>query len=101
MLFMLLCKVKYSTPVQALRLCEIRTAHRGSTGIAVLFLDHGTSRRSGVSITSRPLFTPGKDPVPILQEAEWTPWPVWRVAENLVSTGIRFPDHSGCCVHIT
>jgi len=24
-----------------------------------------------------PHFTPGKDPVPILQEAEWVPGPVW------------------------
>ena len=30
-----------------------------------------------VSSTPRPHFTPGKDPVPILQEAEWAPGPVW------------------------
>ena len=30
--------------VQALRLCTDRTAHRGSIGIALLFLDHGTRR---------------------------------------------------------
>jgi len=30
-----------------------------------------------VSSTPRPHFTPGKDPVPILQEAGWTPGPVW------------------------
>jgi len=30
-----------------------------------------------VSSTPRPHFTPGKNPVPILQEAEWTPGPVW------------------------
>jgi len=36
-------KVKY-TLVQALRLCTGRTAHRGSTGIPLLFLDHGTRR---------------------------------------------------------
>jgi hypothetical protein len=30
-----------------------------------------------------PLFTPGKDPVPILQEAGWAPGPVWTGAENL------------------
>jgi hypothetical protein len=41
----------------------------------------------------RPLFTPGKDPVPILQEAWWAPWPVWTGAENLAPTGIRSPDH--------
>jgi hypothetical protein len=37
------CKVK-CTLVQALRLCTGRTAHRGSGGIALLFLDHGTRR---------------------------------------------------------
>jgi len=36
-------KVK-CTPVQALRLCTGRTAHRGSRVIALLFLDHGTRR---------------------------------------------------------
>jgi len=30
-----------------------------------------------VSSTPRPHFTPGKDPVPILQEAGWDPGPVW------------------------
>jgi len=28
-------------------------------------------------------FTPGKDPVPIVWEAGWTPGPVWTGAENL------------------
>ena len=27
--------------------------------------------------TPRPHFTPGKDPVPILQDAGWAPGPVW------------------------
>ena len=26
---------------------------------------------------SRPHFTPGRDPIPILQEARWAPGPVW------------------------
>jgi len=34
-------KVNY-TLVQALRLSAGRTAHKGSRGIALLFLDHGT-----------------------------------------------------------
>jgi hypothetical protein len=29
-------------------------------------------------------FTPGKDTVPIVQEAGWAPGPVWTGAENLV-----------------
>ena len=40
----------------------------------------------------RPLFTPGKDPVPIVQEAVWAPGTVWTSAETLVPTGIRSPD---------
>ena len=28
-------------------------------------------------------FTPGKDPVPIVQKAGWVPEPVWIGAENL------------------
>jgi len=71
------------TPVQALRLCTGRTAHRGSRGTALLFHDHGTRKGWGVSVTPRPLFTPGKDPVPIVQEAVWAPGPVWTGAENL------------------
>ena len=37
-------------------------------------------------------FIPGKDPVPIVQEAGWAPGPVWIGAENLAHTGTRFPD---------
>jgi hypothetical protein len=40
----------------------------------------------------RPLFTPEKDPVPIVQEARWTPGPDWTGTENLAPTGIRSPD---------
>ena len=79
------------TLVQALRLCTGRTANRGSSGIVLLFLDHGTRRGWGFSVTPRPLFTPEKDPVPIVQEAGWTPGPVWTGAENLAFTGIRSP----------
>ena len=63
-------KVKVKcTLVQALRLCTGRTAHRGSRGIALPFLDHGNRRGLGVSVTPRLLFTHGKDPVTIVQEA--------------------------------
>ena len=79
-------KVK-CTVVQALRLCTGRTAHRGSRGIALPFLDHGTRRGRGISVTPRPLLTPGKDPVPIVQEAAWAPGPVWTGAETLAPSG--------------
>ena len=40
----------------------------------------------------RPLFTPGKDLVSIVQAAGWAPGLVWTGAENLASTGIQYPD---------
>ena len=52
-------------------------AQRVGRGIARPFHDRGTRRRWVVSSTPRPQFTPGKDPVPILQEAGWAPGPVW------------------------
>jgi hypothetical protein len=54
----------------------------------------GTRSGRGVSVTPRPLSTPGKEPVPIVQEAEWAPGPVWIGAENLAPTGIGFPGPS-------
>ena len=56
--------------------------------IAVLFHDRGTRRGWVVSSTPRPHFTPGKDPVPVLQEAGWAQGRSGRT-ENLVPTGIR------------
>jgi hypothetical protein len=86
-------KVKVKcTLVQALRLCTGRTAHRGNRGIALFFHDRDTRRGRGVGVTPRPFFTPGKEPVPIVQEAGWAPGSVWTGAENLAPTGIRSPD---------
>jgi hypothetical protein len=84
------------TLVQALRLCTGCTAHRGRTGIALLFHDHDTRRGWGVSVTSWPLFTPGKDLVPIVQEAGWDQGPVYTGAKNLSPTRIRSPDRIAC-----
>ena len=85
---------RYRCTVQALRLCTGRTAHRGSRGtrIALLLLDHGTRKGRGVSLTPRPLFTPGENPVPFIQEPGWAPGPVWTGVENLALTGIGSPD---------
>ena len=88
-------KVNY-TLVQALRFCTGRTAQRGSRGVALLFLDHRTEREWGVRVTTWPLFTPGIDSVPVVQEAGWVLGPVWTGAENLASTGIRSPDSPAC-----
>ena len=48
-------------------------------------------------LESRPdRFTPGKDPVHIVQEAGWAPGPVWTGTENLAPTGIRSPFLPAC-----
>ena len=60
-------------------------AQRVGRGIALFFHDRGTRRGRVVSSTPRPHFTPGKVPVPILQEAGWAPGPVW--------TGGKFRPH--------
>jgi len=83
-------KVKVKcTLVQALRLCTGLMAHRGSRGIALLFLT--TALEGGEGSAARPSrsLPPGKDPVPIVQEARWAPW---TGAENLAPTGIRSSD---------
>ena len=52
-------------------------AQRVGRGIALLVHYRGTRRGWVVSSTPRSHFTPGEDPVSILQEAGWTPGPVW------------------------
>ena len=37
-------------------------------------------------------FTPGNDPIPIVQNNGWAPGLVWTGVENLAPTGIRSPD---------
>ena len=57
-------------------------AQRVGRGIALLFHDRGTRRGWVVSSTPRPHFTPGKDPVPILQEAGRAAGPVWKSGKS-------------------
>src|SRR5215468_8866324 len=64
---------------------------RGVRGIVLLFLDLG-ARRGGWSAPHPGRFTPGNDPVPIVQEAGWAPGPFWTWAKNLAPTGIRSMD---------
>ena len=52
-------------------------------GRALLFHDRGTRRRWVVSSTPRLHFTPGKDPVRIVQEVGWAPGPVWTGGKSL------------------
>jgi hypothetical protein len=53
-----------------------------------------TALEGGEGSASRPgrSLPPGKDAVPIVQEAGWAPGPVWTGVENLAPTGIRSPD---------
>jgi len=86
-------------------------AHRVGRGIPLLFHDRGTRRGWVVSSTPRPHFTHGKDPVPILHEAGWTPGPVWtdgksrphrdsipdRPARSQSLNWLSYPAHSDPC----
>jgi len=67
-------------------------AQRVGRGIALLFHDRGTRRGLVVSSTPRPHFTPGKDPVPILQEAGWALGPVWTGGKSRPHRD-SIPDH--------
>jgi hypothetical protein len=57
----------------------------------LLILDLG-ARRGEWSAPRPGRFTPGKDPVPIVQEARCAPGPVWKCEKNLALTGIFFFD---------
>jgi hypothetical protein len=61
-------------------------ASKVGTGIALPFHDRGIRRGWVVSSTPQSYFAPGKDPIPIVQEAVWAPGPVWT-AENLAPPG--------------
>ena len=39
-----------------------------------------------------------RDPVPVVQKAGWTPWPVRTGAGNIAAAGIRSPDRPVRCV---
>jgi len=51
-------------------------AQRVGRGIALLFHRRGLSGQQHTPA----YFTPGKDPVPTVQEAGWAPGPVWMRA---------------------
>ena len=67
-------------------------AQRMGRGIVLLFHDRGTRRGWVVSSTPRPHFTPRKDPVPILKEDGWVPWPVWMGGKSRPHRD-SIPDH--------
>jgi len=53
------------TLVQVLRLCTGPTAHRGSRGIALTYLDHATRRGEGSASRPGPSLPPGKTRYPL------------------------------------
>jgi len=55
---------------------RLDVAQRVGRGIALLFHDRSTRRGWVVNSTPRPHFIPGKDLVPIVQEAGWASGPV-------------------------
>ena len=67
-------------------------AQRVGKDIALLFHDRGTRRGWVSSSTTRPHFTPGKDPVLILQETGWAPGPVWTGGKSRPHRD-SIPDH--------
>jgi hypothetical protein len=71
------------------------TGHQGPRGgVEVELYSFSTSAVGGGGWSApRPgRFTPGKYPVPIVQEAGCAPGPVWTCAKNLAPTGIRSSD---------
>ena len=84
-----LCRKKCSVDINICKSDSVTGPVRPRGWVALLFHDRVTRRGWVVSSTPRPRFTPGKDPVPILQEAGWAPGPVWTGGKSL-SPGIRF-----------
>jgi hypothetical protein len=88
-------------------------AQRVGRVIALLFHYRGTRRWWVVSSTPRPHFTPGKDPVPILQETLWATGLVWtggksrphrdsipdRPARSSVAIPTELPGPHSCPIH--
>ena len=67
-------------------------AQRSSRCITVPFLSPRRQIGVGGHLHAPAVFTPEKDPAPIVQEAGWVSEPVWKEAENFAFTRIRTPD---------
>jgi len=84
-LYLKMIKVRYS-------LYSTGVTQRVGRGITLLFHYCGTRKGWVVSSTPRPHVTLGKEPVPILQEAECAPGPVWTGGISRPHRG-SIPDH--------
>ena len=87
-----LCSMWYGTEKVKWSHYKPSVAQRVGRGIALLFHDRGTRRGWVVSSTPQPHFTPGKDPVPIAQEAGWAPGLVWTGGKSSPHRD-SIPDH--------
>jgi len=94
----------YSTPFEWIAFLRIKVKwsryrpgvdQRVGRGIALLFHDHGTRKGWMFISTPRPHFTPGKNPVPIVQEAGWAPGPVWMGGKSRPHRD-SIPDRPAC-----
>jgi len=79
-------------PLQALRLCTGCTAHRGSRGITILFLDHSTRRGEGSASRPGRSLPPGKTRYPLYWRLGGPQGRFGQVRKNLAPTGIRSPN---------
>jgi hypothetical protein len=52
------------------------------------------------SITSHPIYSQGKNPVPSRQKAEWTPEPVWKMMILTTIIIIIIIIHDKVCTHL-
>jgi hypothetical protein len=86
--YMVKVKVK-CTLVQALRLCTGPTAHRGSRGIALLFLDHGTRRGEGSASRPGRSLLPKKSRYPLYRRLGGPQGRSGQVGKISTPTGIR------------
>ena len=84
-------KLKVKVKVN-LTLEQATKAQRGSRGIAPIFFNLGSRGGGGQRHATPDRCTPGKDPVPVVQEAGWATEPVWTGEEKIVPTGIRSSD---------
>jgi hypothetical protein len=61
---------------------------RHSVDIAVPIPDPGAGRGLMVDTMAQPLFSWESDPVPLVQEVQWSSGLVWMGPENLTFTGV-------------
>jgi len=85
-------KVVMCTLVQALRLGTGRTAHKGSRGIALLILDHGTRRGQGSASRHGRSLPPGKNRYPLYRRLCGPQGRSGQVGKISPPTGIRSQD---------